>query len=1153
MALPAVTLDEKYTKPRGRVFLTGIQALVRLPMLQRERDLAAGRNTAGYISGYRGSPLGGLDQQLAAARSHLDAHHIKFQPGVNEDLAATACWGTQQAGLTGEGKYDGVFAMWYGKGPGVDRTGDVFRHANLAGTAPHGGVLVLLGDDHTAESSTAAHQSEYAMVDAMIPILNPAGMEELIDYGLHGWALSRFSGCWVALKCMHETVNIAASIDLDPARVEIALPEGFVPPPGGLNIRWPDDIHEEERRLHGHKHDAVRAYVRANKLDRLIWPAPGARIGIITTGKSYLDLRQALENLGIDGRRAEQLGLRLYKAAMPFPLEPHGARDFARGLDLVIVVEEKRGLMETQLKEILYGSPSSPRIIGKNDEEGRRLFFAAGALDVNQIAATVGRRLLQGRDDPLLKARTERAEELSHPVKTHDPIERRPYFCAGCPHNTSTRIPEGARGGAGIGCHFMALWMDRGIVGFTQMGGEGANWLGESAFSQRQHIFQNLGDGTYYHSGLMAIRAAVASGANITYKILYNDAVAMTGGQHVDGPLSVPQISRQVAAEGVLSIAVVSDEPHKYPSNAGFAPGVTIHHRDELDAVQRRLATVPGTTALIYDQTCAAEKRRRRKRGRFPDPAKRAVINEAVCEGCGDCGVKSNCVAVLPLETEFGRKRMIDQSACNKDFSCVEGFCPSFVTVHGGKLRRGKGSASGAAPVVADLPEPSLPPLDRPYAILVTGVGGTGIVTIGALLGMAAHLEGKGCGSLDMTGLAQKGGAVTSHVRIARSPAEIGTVRIAAGGADLLLGGDLVVSGGHETLHTLRADSHAVVNSYELTTGDFTRNADLAMPGDALRGGLEDAVGPAHVDFIDATRLATALLGDSIATNLFMLGYAYQRGLVPVSAEAILGAIEINAAAVEMNKQAFHWGRRAALDRAAIERIAYPQAERLVPKAQTLEELVARRVAFLVEYQDAAYAQRYRTLVERVRAAEAAKARGRGGLAEAVARYYFKLLAYKDEYEVARLYTNGKFMARIREQFEGGYRLHVHLAPPLLARRDPLTGEPKKREYGPWMLRLFGLLAPLRRLRGTPLDVFGYSAERRLERALIADYEQLVERLIAALDDENHKLAIELASLPEHIRGFGHIKARSIETAKTREAELLGYFMKASAPVAAAE
>ncbi|MEM7024149.1 MAG: indolepyruvate ferredoxin oxidoreductase family protein, partial [Pseudomonadota bacterium] len=767
MELADVSLDDKYTREDGRIFLTGIQALVRLPMLQRERDLAAGHNTAGYISGYRGSPLGGLDQQLARAKRYLDQHHVKVQTAVNEELAATALWGTQQAQLSGEGRYDGVFGMWYGKGPGVDRTGDAFRHANLAGTAPLGGVLALMGDDHTCESSTTAHQSEYAMVDAMIPITNPAGVAEILQFGLMGFALSRYAGCWVGLKCAHDTVNTAASIGLDLTKLEIHLPDDWAMPPGGLNIRWPDPFLAQEQRLHRYKLEAARAFARANRFDRLVFDSPKARLGIVTTGKSYLDTRQAFDDLGIDRDLAARLGLRVLKLGLVWPLDPASIRSFADGLEQIIVVEEKRGLIESQLKEVLYGS--NTRIIGKQDEAGEILFPSYGALTSNQIARAIAERVL--KLDPAdsvvdhLAALTRRDEveaELS------SPILRIPNFCPGCPHNTSTKVPEGSVARAGIGCHFMATWMDRSTVGFTQMGCEGASWIGEAPFSKRDHVFQNIGDGTYYHSGLLAIRAAVASGVNVTFKILFNDAVAMTGGQPVDGPLTVQQVSRQVLAEGVNQVVVVSDEPEKYSSIAAFGDGVTIRHREDLEDVQRTLREIEGTTVLIYDQTCAAEKRRRRKRGQMVDPPRRVMINEAVCEGCGDCGVASNCAAIVPVETEFGRKRQIDQSSCNKDFSCLKGFCPSFVTIEGAILKKGpdpvEKSDAGA------LPEPTLPSLDQGYGIVIAGVGGTGVVTIGALLGMAAHLEGKGAAVLDMTGLAQKGGAVMSHLRIAATP-----------------------------------------------------------------------------------------------------------------------------------------------------------------------------------------------------------------------------------------------------------------------------------------------------------------------------------------------------------------------------------------------
>ncbi|MBX6323370.1 MAG: indolepyruvate ferredoxin oxidoreductase family protein, partial [Rhodospirillaceae bacterium] len=880
----------------------------RLPMLQHDRDKAAGLDTAGFIAGYRGSPLGGYDQQLARARAFLEPRNIRVWNAVNEELAATACWGTQQAGLSGEGVFDGVFAIWYGKGPGVDRAGDGLKHGNLAGSAPHGGVLVLMADDHTCESSTTCHQSEYAMVDAMIPVLNPAGVQEILDYGLYGWSMSRYSGAWVGLKCVHDNVNIAASVEVDPDRVRVRLPDDFAMPEGGLNIRRPDTPQAQELRLHRHKLEAARAFCRANGLDRVVLESPDAWFGIATTGKSFLDVRQALDDLGIDAAAAARLGLRLYKLAMPWPLEPEGARRFAAGLSTMLVVEEKRGLIEPQLKDLLYGAERPPAIVGKRDESGAMLFPSDGKLDSNTIAIAIGRRILARIADPALAARLAEIEARAAAPLPAPPLERLPYFCPGCPHNTSTRVPEGSRALAGIGCHYMAQWMDRDTAGYTQMGAEGAGWVGEAPFSRRAHVFQNMGDGTYFHSGVLAVRAAVSAGVSITFKILYNDAVAMTGGQGMDGPLTVPALTRQLQAEGVVRTVVVTDEPEKYGRGADLAPGVVVRHRDELDAVQRELREIAGVTAIVYDQTCAAEKRRRRKQGRYSDPPRRVFINDLVCEGCGDCGVKSNCVAVVPLDTEFGRKRAIDQSACNKDFSCLKGFCPSFVTVEGGRLRAGRAEAAAAeAPLP---PEPAPPALDRPWGIVVAGIGGTGVVTIGALLGMAAHLEGKGCGVLDMTGLAQKGGAVLSHIRIGATPADVAAPRIAAGGADLVLGCDLVVAAGHEALATVRAGrTRVVLNTHEAMTGDFTRQPDLSFPARRLRRIIEEAAGEGRVDAVEATRLATALIGDAIAVNLFLMGYAWQKGLIPLAAASIERAIELNGVAVEANRRAFAWGR----------------------------------------------------------------------------------------------------------------------------------------------------------------------------------------------------------------------------------------------------
>ena len=1149
-----VSLQDKYILEEGRAFMTGIQALVRLPMVQRRLDQSRGWDTGGFISGYRGSPLGALDQQLVLNRKLLEEHHVRFNPGVNEDLAATSIWGTQQAELHGQGRYDGVFGLWYGKGPGVDRSGDALRHANLAGTSARGGVLALMGDDHTCESSTTCHQSEFAMMDAMIPVFNPAGVQEILDFGLYGWALSRFSGCWVGLKCIHDTVESTATVDVSSDRCEILLPQDYTMPPEGLNIRWPDTPHEQEARLHEHKLVAARAFVRANRLNRILMDAPQAKIGIISTGKALLDTRLALDELGIGPEEAKGLGLRLMQIAMPWPLEPEGVKEFSRGLDLIMVVEEKRGLIEPQLKDFLYHTADAPQVIGKQDEKGNWLFPSAGALDPNHIALSLAERVLAKSSagtslekDALAKLR-DREARLRHRIESTEKIEeslsRLPYFCAGCPHNSSTVVPEGSHAYAGIGCHYMAQWMDRSTAGFTHMGAEGANWVGESFFSKREHVFQNIGDGTYFHSGLLAIRSAIAANVNVTFKILFNDAVAMTGGQPMDGPLTVPRITQQVRAEGAGEVVVVTDDPERYSGEQGFASGIKVYDRKELDQVQRRLREIPGVTVLVYEQTCAAEKRRRRKRGRFPDPPRRIFINQDVCEGCGDCGVKSNCVAVLPLETELGRKRMVDQSACNKDYSCANGLCPSFVSVIGGKPRKAK-AVSQDSLSFPDLPAPELPKLDKSYNIVITGVGGTGVITIGALLGMAAHIEKKGCGILDMIGLAQKGGAVLSHLRIAENQDEIHSPRIAGGGADAIIGCDLVVSGGNKTLELVNAGhTKMVVNSHEMITGDFTRDANMVFPLLELKKAIAETAGSDNVEFINSQRLATALIGDSIASNLFLLGYAFQHGLIPLEASSIEEAIRINAIAVDQNLQAFLWGRRAAHDLQQVNRVAFPQTERVqeTKPIQSLDDLIEDRSRRLVLYQNQAYADRYRNKVEEVRSLEKALKPEEIRLTEAVSRYYFKLLAYKDEYEVARMHTSPEFRSRLENQFEGNYSLKLHLAPPLWSKRDPHSGEPVKSTYGAWMFGAMKILSKFKFLRGSSFDIFGYSSERRMERRLIREYEELLEELISGLKPGNYATAVQLAEIPEQIRGFDVVKKRHVEVAEKNRQELLERF-----------
>jgi len=1158
MTLAAVTLDDKYTLESGRVYLTGTQALVRIPMMQRQRDAAQDLNTGCYISGYRGSPLGAYDQQLWQAKRFLERNHIVFQPGLNEDLAATAVWGTQQLNLGPKPNYDGVFGIWYGKAPGVDRCGDVVRHANAAGTDPNGGVLMLCGDDHNAVSSTVPGQSEHNMASWMTPFLYPAGVQEYLDYGLLGIAMSRFASVWVGFKCVSEIVESSASVYVDPHRVDIKLPD-FDMPPGGLGIRWPDERWAQEERLHRYKVYAALAFARANNIDRVVMDSPKPRIGIVTTGKSYLDVRQALEDLGISDEMAANIGLRVYKVGMPWPLERDGIRAFAEGLDEVLVIEEKRAIIENQLKEQLYNwrADVRPRVVGKFDENGDWLTKSHGELSPSEIAKIIYSRIRSYVTAPHVADRVAFLDKKEQAAQTGgSQVQRMAYFCSGCPHNTSTKVPDGSRALAGIGCHFMALSMDRSTETFTQMGGEGVPWLGQSAFTDEKHIFANLGDGTYYHSGLMAIRAAVASGTNITYKILYNDAVAMTGGQPHDGPLTPWQISRQVYDEGVKKIIVVTDEPDKYAIGTEWAPGTTIRHRDELDKIQRELRETEGCTVLLYDQTCAAEKRRRRKRGTFPDPDKRAFINDLVCEGCGDCSVKSNCVSVEPLETEFGRKRQINQSSCNKDFSCVKGFCPSFVTVSGASVRKAKPTqADELVEAVAALPEPEIAGTDAPYDVLVTGIGGTGVVTIGALLGMAAHIEGKGVTVLDFTGISQKNGAVMSHVRIAPKPEDLNAVRIAAGAADLLLGCDMVVAASPEALSKLdNGGTTAIVNSHLTPTAGFTLNPDLDMQGEQLKQLIRESAGGNRTEFVEATEIATSLLGDAIATNLFLMGYAYQRGALPVGLEAIEQAIDLNGVAVAANKRTFALGRLAAQDLKKVEKAARPAETTPVALPETtLEQIVAKRIDFLTGYQDAAYAQRYADVIRRVETAELDRAKGFTGLAEAVARYLFKLMAYKDEYEVARLYTDGKFLDKLRAQFDGDLKLKFHLAPPLLAQRDPDTGHLQKREYGPWIFSAFKLLAKFKGLRGTRFDVFGYTEERRMERQLIEDYVATVDELLAGLTPENHALAIEIARIPEKIRGFGHVKERHLETAKAEEAQLLEAWRNPTPHATAAE
>jgi len=1166
-ALESVSLDDKYSLARGRAFMSGVQALVRLPMLQRQRDARAGLNTGGFISGYRGSPLGGYDQALVAAKKHLAEQHIVFQPGVNEELGATAVWGTQMLDLYPQSKkYDGVFGIWYGKGPGVDRCSDVFKHANMAGTSKHGGVIAIAGDDHVAKSSTAAHQSDHIFKACGLPVFFPAGVQDILDMGLHAFAMSRFSGVWSGMKTIQEVVESSASVSIDPDRVKIVLPEDFAMPPGGLHMRWPDAALEQEARLFDYKWYAALAYVRANKLNYNVVEGPNDRFGIIASGKAYNDTRQALADLGLDDNTCRQLGIRLHKVNVVWPLEATITREFAQGLQEILVVEEKRQVIEYQLKEELYNwrPDVRPNVLGKFEEpEGDRdlegpfgghggewsmpnpsenwLLRAKADLTPAIIAKAIARRLkklgvgadIEARMETRLAVVAARERELAE--INSESGDRIPWFCSGCPHNTSTRVPEGSRATAGIGCHYMAVWMDRSTSTFTQMGGEGVPWVGQAPFTKDKHIFANLGDGTYFHSGSLAIRMAIASGVNITYKLLYNDAVAMTGGQQVgerpEGH-SVLQIQKSMVAEGVKKVVIVTDQPEKY-QGAALEPGITVHHRDELDRIQRELREIEGVTAIIYDQTCATEKRRRRKRGKLATPAKRVVINEAVCEGCGDCSVQSNCLSVEPVETEFGRKRRINQSTCNLDYSCTKGFCPSFVTVEGGQLKKPKKEQRGDLSTLPPIPEPVLPPADKAWGIVVAGVGGTGVITIGQLLGMAAHMEGKGVVTQDAGGLAQKGGATWSHVQIADRAEDIHTTKVDTAQADLVIACDSIVGATKYTLAVMqKGRTFVALNTHGTPTAAFVKNADWKFPGGHCETAVRASVGDGLVGAFDAEQVAVQLLGDSIYTNPLMLGYAWQQGRIPLSQAALLRAFELNGVQVENNKAAFEWGRRCAHDLASVQSLFKAAQVIEFVKKPSLDEMVARRMEFLTGYQDAAYAAEYKSYVDKVRAAEARLGTSKG-FSEAVARYLFKLMAYKDEYEVARLHTDPAFLAKIESMFEGDYKLVHHLAPPLTAKKNE-KGEFIKSPFGPWVRSAFGWLAKLKGLRGGALDLFGRTEERRTERALIGEYRACIDELLGTLDAARLPLAAEIARIPEEIRGYGHVKERHLKAARLK-------------------
>ena len=1110
MTINKVSLNDRFDLEKKIIIASGTQALVRLMLNQAVRDRFNGINSAGLVTGYRGSPLGGVDATFTKAERFLTKNNIKFQYGLNEDLAATAIWGSQQTELRNEGKYDGVFGLWYGKGPGVDRCGDVFRHSNLAGTSKYGGVLVAMGDDHSAESSTELHQSEYALVDAMMPILSPAGVQDILDFGIIGWALSRYSGLWVGIKCLKDTIEVTEVVDASYDRIEIVDPRDKNHEE--LNIRLGDSPPAREDRLHNKKLRAAKIFARANNLNRVHYSPAEKKIGIISAGKSWLDTVHALSLLGIDKEEAEKYKLTTLKLGMVWPIDDSFVKEWANGLEKILIIEEKRGLIEGQVKEALYGTANSPQIIGKYDDNGALLLPSNGVLDPIIVGKAIANKLIGlSKSEKLENSLNLMSADARSESNTPAP-DRIPYFCSGCPHNSSTKVPEGSIAYAGIGCHTMAIWMDRETDGPTHMGGEGINWVGQAPFSNRNHVFQNLGDGTYNHSGLLAIRAAVAANTNITYKILFNDAVAMTGGQSHEGDLSADEIIKELNAAGVNRVVGVFDEKeefdlHHYRNLCEMVP------RSELMRVQEELASTLGVTAIVYIQTCAAEKRRRRKKGLFPDPDRRIFINSEVCEGCGDCGIKSNCVSILPEETELGRKRKIDQSSCNKDFSCVNGFCPSFVSVIGAKIKK----STAEKLEIPDIPDIIVPSINKTYNIVVTGIGGTGVVTIGALLGMASHIEGKGAGVMEMAGLAQKGGAVHVHCRIAESPGDISVVRVASGEVHTLIGGDLLVTAGDKTLSLLRRDrSKVVCNEVEAITGDFTRNTEFTLPSDGMKLALSAKVGPDSVQYIDANRISSKYLGDTIFSNTVLLGMAYQSKLLPLKRESLIEAIKLNGAAVDRNLLAFELGRYYVYQPEFFQKTKIEESNQA---DYTFESILSYRSKRLEGYQNKKLARKYEALCKKARDLNE-------NLGSSAARGYYKLLAYKDEYEVARLHTE-YLENQVANSFSGYKQLRFNLAPPLFSKRDN-NGHLIKREFGPWMFKLMKLLAKGKYLRGTWLDPFHFTKERLAERKLIREYEKDVEYIIEKYNENNHDSCINLALLPLQIRGFGHVKKEAI-------------------------